>query len=94
MVAYCAFFNTIPAIKPNVNQNELDCDTLCEQLYKHTNKCDTNFVDVKNLLLSFRILKREFDNTFDAEFDDDTSESEQMNRWLQSKMAEQLNMDV
>jgi hypothetical protein len=95
MVAYCAFFNTIPAIKPNVNQNELDCDTLCKQLYKHTNKCKkTNFVDVKNLLLSFRILKREFDNASDAESDDDTSESERMNRWLQSKMTEQLNRDV
>lgn len=94
MVTYCEFFNTIPAIKPNVNENQLDCDELCEQLYEHTEKCETNFVDVKNLLLSFRILKREFDefNTPHADdSDDDTSESERMNRWLESKYNHSSN---
>lgn len=100
MATYCDFFSTIPATKLSPQDKKMDCDSVCKKLLTMTDEIDeTNFVDVKNLLLAYRIMNREFDRACqnctatDCQNFTATEKKEKMYEWLRSKFEyEEDNM--
>lgn len=84
METYCEFFSTIPATKPSAEAKKMDCDDVCKILLRMTNGIkDTNFIDVKNLLLTYLITYKEYTDTNHCSTGDENKV--QFNNWLTKK---------
>ena len=97
MATYCEFFSIIPATKPSRQDKKMDCDNVCKKLLAITDQIDEpNFVDVKNLLLAYRIMNRDFERNCQERncpnFTCDEKKDE-LNKWLtQNFYCEDDNM--